>query len=190
MKRRPIPALASIFLSACASARAADCTTVERTFHYGFAQEVLEIVNIERTERGGPLVMTPALTDAAMKRAAELAVHWVQVFSGGTGSADTRSGDRDVVVNVGTASGRDSVVRNYAIAFEANGGTGSAAVLKALYGTSVRLPDNPFRRTGYQFLGWATARSGAVRYANGASVKNLRTDGGTTTLCAVWKKRR
>ncbi len=52
---------------------------------------------------------------------------WAQAFSGGTGTPDKRAGDRDVVVDVGIGAGRDSIVRDYAIAFNANGGAGRAA---------------------------------------------------------------
>ena len=263
MKNRLLPALAAILLSVCAPVLADGYKTVEGAFDYGFAQEVLKIVNIERVGRGlEPLVMTPALTDAAMKRAAELAVsyshtrpngsecftaipwvgcageniawgqdspdwvmfdwmespghranildsnyksigvgcfipdesygeniYWVQAFSGGSGASnDKRTGTRNVVVDVGTAAGQDSIVRDYIIAFVANGGSGSAADLKVLYGESVRLPDSPFARKGFLFLGWATEKNGSILYKNGATVKNLRTDGGTVTLYAQWAK--
>ena len=234
--RTAVLALAAVLISAARS-NAADYRTVEGTFRYGFAQEVFEEVNIQRTGNSlAPLVMTPELTDVAMKRAAELVVRfshtrpngsscftafpstqnaigeniaygqeepwivmdgwmnspghranilhtdyksigvgcfscvislgegyddeevlfWAQAFSGDTGTPDKRTGDRDVVVDIGIVAGRDSIVRDYAIAFNANGGTGRAAPLKALYGQSVKLPASPFARTGYLFLGWAT----------------------------------
>jgi uncharacterized repeat protein (TIGR02543 family) len=256
---RILPTLAALLLSTSLSALADGYKTVEGVFDYGFAQDVFDIVNIERVGRGiEPLVMTPALTDAAMKRAAELAVYyshtrpngsrcftaipwvncageniawgqdspdwvmfdwmespghrenildskyksigvgcfanegqiyWVQAFSGGSGASDTRTGTRDVVVDVGTASGLDSIVRDYTIAFVANGGAGTATALKALYGESIRLPANPFVRKGCLFLGWSIDKDGTVQYKNGAIVKNLRTDGGTTTLYAKWAKK-
>ncbi len=263
MKNRFSHALAAILISVCVPVHAGGYKTVEGTFDYGFAQDVLEIVNIERVGRGGePLVMMPALTDAAMKRAAELAVsyshtrpngsqcfttipwvgcageniawgqdspdwvmfdwmespghrenildsnyksigvgcfihtgsdgesiYWVQVFSGGTGASDTRTGTQNVVVDVGTASGQDSVVRNYTIVFNANGGKGSAAVQKALYGESVRLPANPFTRSGFLFLGWATEKNGPVQYKNRATITPPLTDGGMVILYAQWAKK-
>ena len=211
------PALAAFLFLTGIDARAANYQTVDGTFDYGYAQEVLQDVNIERAGQGlAPLVMAPELVDAAMNRAAELAVHyshtrpngsrcmtawswagswgeniasgqeapwmvmngwmnspghranilkpdfksigvgyftqtvsrgegyddeevhfWVQVFSGGTGTSDKRTGTRDVVVYVGIADGRDSIVRDYTIAFSANGGSGSLAPLKVLYGEAV-----------------------------------------------------
>ena len=57
------------------SARADSYERVEGTFRYGDAQEVLEIVNMERSNAGvESLVMTEELTDVAMMRAAETAV--------------------------------------------------------------------------------------------------------------------
>ena len=44
-----------------------------------------------------------------------------------------------------------------------------------------------WKRGGYKFKGWAESEKGAVKYANGAKVKNLATDGGTKHLYAVWK---
>ena len=41
-------------------------------------------------------------------------------------------------------------------------------------------------RPGYTFNGWAESATGAVKYANGAKVKNLAMDGGTKHLYAVW----
>lgn len=57
------------------SAQAASYERVEGTFLYGYAQEVLKIVNEERSNVGAEsLVMTEELTDVAMMRAAETAV--------------------------------------------------------------------------------------------------------------------
>ena len=39
------------------------------------------------------------------------------------------------------------------------------------------------------FAGWAKTKTGAVAYKNQQSVKNLRTDGKTTTLYAKWAKK-
>ncbi|MBO7482663.1 MAG: InlB B-repeat-containing protein, partial [Kiritimatiellae bacterium] len=44
-----------------------------------------------------------------------------------------------------------------------------------------------WKRDGYTFQGWAETASGAVKYANGAKVKNLAMNGGTKNLYAVWK---
>ena len=44
-----------------------------------------------------------------------------------------------------------------------------------------------WKRDGYVFKGWAESEKGAVKYANGAKVKNLAMDGGTKHLYAVWR---
>ena len=60
------------------------------------------------------------------------------------------------------------------------------------YGKAAKLRKNVFTRKGYVFAGWATskanAKKGVIAFANAQSVKNLRTDGKTTTLYAVWAK--
>ncbi|MBQ7252092.1 MAG: InlB B-repeat-containing protein [Kiritimatiellae bacterium] len=75
----------------------------------------------------------------------------------------------------------------YKVAFKANGGSGSMAAQKMAYGKAANLRKNAFKRTGYTFAGWAKTATGAVAYKNAQAVKNLRTDGGTTTLYAKWK---
>ena len=74
----------------------------------------------------------------------------------------------------------------YKVAFKANGGTGSMAAQKMAYGKAANLRKNAFKRTSYTFAGWAKTATGAVSYKNAQAVKNLRTDGGTTTLYAKW----
>jgi uncharacterized repeat protein (TIGR02543 family) len=76
----------------------------------------------------------------------------------------------------------------YAVAFNANGGTGKMANQTMTYGKAATLTKNAFKRSGWTFLGWATSKTGAVAYKNAAEVKNLRTDGKTTTLYAKWAK--
>ena len=44
-----------------------------------------------------------------------------------------------------------------------------------------------WKRDGYVLKGWAETEKGAVKYANGAKVKNLAMDGGTKHLYAVWR---
>ena len=57
------------------------------------------------------------------------------------------------------------------------------------YGRAAKLRKNAFARSGWVFLGWATGKTGKVVYQDQAGVKNLRTDGKTTTLYAKWAKR-
>ena len=78
----------------------------------------------------------------------------------------------------------------YTVAFNANGGRGRMAAQAMAYGRAARLRANAFTRAGYVFRGWSTTRRGAVAYANRAAVRNLRTDGKTTTLYAQWAKAR
>ena len=57
------------------SAQADAYKQVEGTFRYGYAQEVLRIVNEERSSQGvEEVVMTEELADIAMMRAAEISV--------------------------------------------------------------------------------------------------------------------
>ena len=72
----------------------------------------------------------------------------------------------------------------YAITFDANGGTGSMDKLSADEGATVALTANAFKRSGYTFAGWNTAKDGSgTAYADKASV----TVEGDMTLYAQWK---
>jgi uncharacterized repeat protein (TIGR02543 family) len=51
-----------------------------------------------------------------------------------------------------------------------NGGTGSSKVIKTT-SSSYRLPKVPFTRAGFSFSGWAKTASGAMAYANLATVR-------------------
>ena len=55
------------------------------------------------------------------------------------------------------------------------------------YGKAAKLKKNAFTWSGHTFAGWSKTKKGAVTYKDGASVKNLRTDGKTVTLYAQWK---
>ena len=84
----------------------------------------------------------------------------------------------------------------YTIAFNANddqysdapAATGStASISNVVYDQDQTLTTNGFSRAGYSFAGWATSPTGAVVYADKASVKNLSyTDNATVTLYAKW----
>ena len=78
----------------------------------------------------------------------------------------------------------------YTIAFNANGGTGTAPKsISTAYGKTVTLTANPFKKTGYTFTGWNTKKDGSgTAYANKAPVKNLTSKSeATVTLYAQWK---
>lgn len=76
----------------------------------------------------------------------------------------------------------------YTVKYEANGGDGGSTADSAhTYDTAKALTGNGFSHTGYTFAGWAESTTGAVKYADKASVVNLTAmDGATITLYAVW----
>ena len=79
--------------------------------------------------------------------------------------------------------------KTYTVAFNANGGKGTMAKQKMVYGKAAKLRKNAFTKKDSVFLGWATGKNGKVVYKNAQAVKNLRTDGKTTTLHAQWAKK-
>ncbi len=78
-------------------------------------------------------------------------------------------------------------VQNYLVAFFANGGSGSMPLQKHTYGKAAKLTANKFTRKGYSFQGWAKSSTGALKYRDMASVKNLTKKGSTIKLYALWK---
>ena len=75
----------------------------------------------------------------------------------------------------------------YTLSFDANGGTGTAMEnMSSLYGLQKVLPDCTYRRTGYEFAGWSTTASGAVEYANRATISTPTITNGAVTLYAKW----
>jgi uncharacterized repeat protein (TIGR02543 family) len=80
------------------------------------------------------------------------------------------------------------LANTYTVTYDGNGSTGGATANSAhTYDTAKSLTANGFTRTGHTFAGWATSASGAVAYANSASVLNLTSTPGTTvTLYAKW----
>lgn len=76
----------------------------------------------------------------------------------------------------------------YTVKYNANGGTGTTTSSTHTYGIPSNLTLNPFKKSGYVFEGWATSKTGEVKYLDGASVKNLSSkDNGTITLYAKWR---
>ena len=80
----------------------------------------------------------------------------------------------------------------YFIAYNPAGADGespSMANTVCTYNESVALSTNVYTRTGYEFLGWATAAlASSITYTDGQSVKNLTAvNGETVDLFAVWK---
>ncbi len=76
--------------------------------------------------------------------------------------------------------------KKYKIIFHSNNGKSATARQTLTYGKSAALRGNTFEFPDHRFLGWATTPGGAVLYADGASVKNLRSDGKSFALYAVW----
>ena len=77
----------------------------------------------------------------------------------------------------------------YTVKFNGNGSTsGRMSDQSFTYDTAQKLTTNAFKKTGYNFSGWATSSSGGVSYSDGQSVSNLTsTNGGVINLYAVWK---
>ena len=77
------------------------------------------------------------------------------------------------------------MANSYTVVFNANGGSGTMANEPMTYDAEKALTACAFTKKGYRFAGWATSADGAVKYADGATVKNLATSG-TVTLYAKW----
>ena len=76
----------------------------------------------------------------------------------------------------------------YYVKFNGNGNTGGSMSNQTFtYDTGQNLTANAFKKTGYNFVGWATSASGNKVYDDKASVKNLTTaNGGIVNLYALW----
>ena len=85
----------------------------------------------------------------------KLKVHWLSA----SGVALPSSGDDVATFTI-----------NPVVTFHANGGTGDDYTQTVTYNSATALTANTFSRTGYTFLGWATAADGDVVYADVASV--------------------
>ena len=80
---------------------------------------------------------------------------------------------------------------DYNIEFNGNGATNETAMADASIatkgGVNVKLPANAYLLPDYSFAGWAKSETGAVAYANGATVRNVTTvSNSTVTLYAKW----
>lgn len=75
----------------------------------------------------------------------------------------------------------------YSVKFLANGGSGTMSAQTLTYDSSQALKANTFQRKGYVFAGWALSGTGAKKYNDKASVKNLSAKNkDTITLYAKW----
>lgn len=68
--------------------------------------------------------------------------------------------------------------------FNANGGNGNLSDITMLTDETKELPDNTFKRKGYEFKGWATTADGSVQYLNLSAYK--MGPNSETVLYAVW----
>ena len=76
----------------------------------------------------------------------------------------------------------------YTVRFDPNGGTGNMDNQLFVAGTEQPLCANAFKRTDYDFGGWATNATGNAIYEDGSVHKNLSFENGdTVVLYAVWK---
>ena len=76
-----------------------------------------------------------------------------------------------------------SIIDEYTVTFNANGGTGSMSSQTFTSGVSQKLSANAFTRSGYEFIGWATSSGGSVVYSDQQSISLSA----NKTLYAVWK---
>ena len=74
--------------------------------------------------------------------------------------------------------------QQYTLHFNANGGEGTMGDLTYTHGQDQSLTKCGFTRSGYAFLGWATAADGNVAYHDQQSLSITQ----DTTLYAVWKQ--
>lgn len=74
--------------------------------------------------------------------------------------------------------------QQYTLRFNANGGEGTMGDLTYTHGQDQSLTKCGFTRSGYAFLGWATAADGKVVYHDQQSLSITQ----DTTLYAVWKQ--
>ncbi|MBQ7977288.1 MAG: InlB B-repeat-containing protein [Clostridia bacterium] len=104
-------------------------------------------------------------------------------YSNGQSVTQITSGSSATLYAIWTAN-------TYYVKYNANGGSGTMDNSTHTYDTASALTTNAFTRTGYNFAGWATSETGAVAYADGASVSTLTTTNGEIyNLYAVWDAR-
>ena len=115
---------------------------------------------------------------------------------GFAGWAETSTGNvvytnGKVVKNIATGGTKTLYAKwtanTYTVKFDTNGGTGgSTGNATCTYDQNCTLTANGFTKSGYKFIGWAETSSGAKKYDDKATVKNLATSG-TKTLYAKWE---
>lgn len=90
-----------------------------------------------------------------------------------------------------TTIGPEYLPNKYNVKFDGNGATsGKMETYYTYYDEHFTLPENQFKRLGYDFTGWNTKADGSGQgYNNIQKVKNLTTEG-TVVLYAQWKPRK
>ena len=73
------------------------------------------------------------------------------------------------------------------ITFDANGGVGNMGTIAVTALKEAPLPTCEFTREGYMFVGWATEKTGALTYTDGATY-TASSQNQQITLYAVWQK--
>ena len=81
-------------------------------------------------------------------------------------------------------NGDDPNDPTYTITFNANGGAGTMAALRAAEGETVTLTANAFTRDGHNFMGWSLTSNGDVDYQGGAQ---FIMGAANVILYAVWE---
>ena len=74
------------------------------------------------------------------------------------------------------------------IKFNNNGGTGTMTEIDTMTFTDITLPKNTFKRSGFQFMGWATEENGSVVYRDGEKINLRSVSGDSLVLYSVWKR--
>lgn len=110
-------------------------------------------------------------------------------FSGWKKDASTSyaNGER-ILVAASTTLTAQWTANDYAVKFDANGGTGTMPNQAFEYDTAQGLTKNAFTRIGYTFAGWATGATGTAVHTDAKNVTNLTAkQNDTVTLYAVWR---
>lgn len=79
------------------------------------------------------------------------------------------------------------LARQYAVAFDANGGVGEMTAQTVIEGDALVLASNIFVRAGYMFQGWSAKADGNAIYADGVTIPDVPANLEGTRFYAVWK---
>ncbi|MBQ6612016.1 MAG: peptidoglycan DD-metalloendopeptidase family protein [Oscillospiraceae bacterium] len=80
-----------------------------------------------------------------------------------------------------------TLIKEYSITFDANGGTGMMAEADMICGVPKSLPANSFYRDGYRFAGWAGSPNGQVEFSDQQMVDLSSVGGVCIGLYAIWE---